>query len=61
MAGLVLSSLYTPLHVAVFHALSSAHRYNVSVHCVVYVIVFQLVKLVPLETQSLAFVREYFE
>ena len=58
ITGSALSNLYVPFHVAVFHALSFAHKYNVCVHSVLHVITVPLLKLVPfvqLESSHLYF------
>jgi hypothetical protein len=60
VVGSLLSSLYVPFHVAVFHALSFAHKYNTFVHSVLHVITVPLLNDVPLLTQSAALVHEYF-
>ena len=45
--GFVLSNLYVPLHAAVFHALSYAHKCKYLVHSVLFVSVAPLLYDVP--------------
>ena len=54
VTGLLLSNLYVPLHVALFHALSFAHKYNTCVHSLLPVITVPLLKLVPFPQSALS-------
>ncbi len=58
--GFVLSSLYVPFHVLLFHAKSVAHKYNVWFHSVLCVIVALFEYPIPLLKQFAALVQLYF-
>lgn len=60
IVGNVLSNLYVPFHVALFHARSVAHRYNILSHSVLSVITVPLVYVVHALKQLAALTRLYF-